>query len=136
VAVSDEGPHAARLGERERFAVVALCGLGVETVGMGRDVTKQAQGVGRAAGLRREELDRPVGVASRFVEPAAQKPGAPSNWSSQARRILPRSTTCSASRSRSRVALASPSCAKAKAEPAIVKESDRTTFPVLSTAIA
>ena len=50
VAVGDEGSHAARLGERQRLAVVGLAALGVEPVGMGRDVAEQVQRMGREPG--------------------------------------------------------------------------------------
>jgi hypothetical protein len=43
VAAGDEGAHAARLGERQRLAVVGLATLGIEPVGMGCDVAKQVQ---------------------------------------------------------------------------------------------
>jgi hypothetical protein len=46
VVVGDEGAYAARLGERRRLAVVSLAALGVEPVGMGRDVAEQVQGIG------------------------------------------------------------------------------------------
>ena len=41
VAVGDERAHSARLGEGERLAVVGLAALGVEAVGMGRDIAEQ-----------------------------------------------------------------------------------------------
>src|SRR5262245_24002704 len=40
VAVGDERAHAAWLGECERLAVVGLAALGIEPVGMGRDVAE------------------------------------------------------------------------------------------------
>src|SRR2546426_5570263 len=40
VAVRDERAHAARLGEGQRLAVVGLAALGVEPVGMDRDVAE------------------------------------------------------------------------------------------------
>src|SRR5262245_43366080 len=43
VAVGDEGAHAARLGERERLAVMDLAPVCFEAVGMGRDVAEQVQ---------------------------------------------------------------------------------------------
>src|SRR5258708_8304564 len=46
VAVGDEGAHAARLGERQCLAVVGLAALGIESVGMGRDVAEQVQHMG------------------------------------------------------------------------------------------
>ena len=50
VAVGDERAHAARLGKRQRLAVVGLAALGVEPVGMGRDVAEQMQRMGHAPG--------------------------------------------------------------------------------------
>jgi len=41
VAVGDERAHAERLGEPERLAVVGVAALGIEPVGMGRDVAEQ-----------------------------------------------------------------------------------------------
>ena len=38
VAVGDERAHAARLGEGQRLAVVSLAALGIEPLGVGRDV--------------------------------------------------------------------------------------------------
>src|SRR5882762_1298090 len=45
VAVSDERSHTARLGERQRPAVMRLAALGIEPVGMGRDVAEEVQGM-------------------------------------------------------------------------------------------
>ena len=50
MAVGDERAHTARLGERQRLAVVGLAALCVEAVGMGRDVAEQMQRMGREAG--------------------------------------------------------------------------------------
>ena len=75
VAVGDEGPHAARLGERQRLAVVGLAALGIEPVGMGRDVAEQVQRMGREPGVRRRIFDRAVAQAPRLVEPAEQQSG-------------------------------------------------------------
>jgi hypothetical protein len=47
VAVGDEGGHVARLGERQRLAVVGPAALAVEAVGMGRDVAEQMPRMGR-----------------------------------------------------------------------------------------
>ena len=74
--MGDEGPHAARLGERQRLAVVGLAALGIEPVGMGRDVAEQVQGMGRVPGVRRRKFDRAVAQAPRLVEPAEQQTGA------------------------------------------------------------
>ena len=75
VAVGDEGAHAARLGERQRLAVVGLAALGIEPVGMGRDVAEQVQRMGREPGVRRRGFDRAVAQAPRLVEPAEQQSG-------------------------------------------------------------
>jgi hypothetical protein len=40
VAVGDERAHATGLGERQRVPVVGLAALGVEPVGMGRDIAE------------------------------------------------------------------------------------------------
>jgi len=77
VAMGDEGAHAARLGERQRLAVVGLAALGVEPVGVGRDVTEQTLRMGCEPGVTRRGFDRAVGQASRFVEPAEQQTGLP-----------------------------------------------------------
>ena len=46
VAMGNERARAARLGQRQRLAVVGLAGLGVEAFGMGRNVAAQMQSVG------------------------------------------------------------------------------------------
>ncbi len=76
VAVGDEGAHAARLGERQRLAVVSLAALGIELVGMGCDVAEQVQRMGREPGVTRRGFDRAVAQAPRLVEPAEQQTGA------------------------------------------------------------
>ena len=79
MAVGDEGTHAARLGERQRLAVVGLAALGIEPVGMGRDVAEQVQRMGREPGLtdeystarsarRRASSSRPSSRAARPSE--------------------------------------------------------------------
>src|SRR5260370_1411210 len=40
VAVGDEGPHAAGLGQRQRLPIVGLAVLGIEPIGMGRDLDR------------------------------------------------------------------------------------------------
>ena len=40
MAVGDEGPHAARFGERHRGSVVRLAVLGLEAIGVGRKVAE------------------------------------------------------------------------------------------------
>jgi hypothetical protein len=52
MTVGDEGAHAARLGERQRLAVVSLAALGVEPVGVGCDVAQQVPRIDRKAGSR------------------------------------------------------------------------------------
>ena len=47
VAVGDERAHAARLGKRQRLTVVDLAVLGIEQVGVGRDVAEQVLSMGR-----------------------------------------------------------------------------------------
>ena len=49
--MGDQRAHAARLGERQRLAIVSLAALGVEPVGMGRDVAEQMQRMGGEPGL-------------------------------------------------------------------------------------
>jgi hypothetical protein len=76
MAVGDERAHAAGLGEGQRLAVVGLAALGVEPVGMGRDVAEQVQRMGRGPELTRRGFDRAVAKAPRLVEPAEQQTGA------------------------------------------------------------
>ena len=76
VAVGDERAHAARLGERQRLAVVGLAALGVEPVGMGRDVAEQVQRMGREPGLTRRGSTARSPRLPRLVEPAEQQTGA------------------------------------------------------------
>ena len=71
VAVRDERSHAARLGERERLAVVGLAALGIEPVGMGRDVAEQVQRMGRVPGVTLRGFDRVIAQAPRLVVAAA-----------------------------------------------------------------
>jgi hypothetical protein len=47
LAMRDERSHAARLGEGQRPAVASLAALGIEAVGMRRDVAEQVQRMGR-----------------------------------------------------------------------------------------
>src|SRR5215470_4356446 len=75
VAVGDEGAHAARLGQRQRLAVVGLAALRVEPIGMGRDVAEQVQRMGRGPRVRRRILERAVAQAPRLVELAEQQAG-------------------------------------------------------------
>src|SRR5262249_46475643 len=75
VAVGDERAQAARLGEGQRLAVVGLAALGIEPVGMGRDVTEQVERMGREPGVTRRELHRAVAEALRVVETAEHQRG-------------------------------------------------------------
>src|SRR5262250_3001149 len=75
VAVGDEGAHAARLGEGQRLAVVGLAALGIEPVGVGRDVTEQVERVGRGPGLTGRGRHRAVAQALRVVETAEHQRG-------------------------------------------------------------
>ena len=63
VALGDEGAHAARLGERQRLAVVGLAApaLVIEPVGVGRDVAEQVQRMGREPGKTLRGFDPAVG---------------------------------------------------------------------------
>src|SRR5262245_5602270 len=74
-AVGDERAHAARLGEGQRLAVVGLAALGIEAVGVGRDVTDQVEHVGRGSGLNRRELKRTLAQPLRVVETAEHQRG-------------------------------------------------------------
>src|SRR5262249_12989372 len=73
VTVGDQGDHAAWFGEHQRLAVVALAGLGVEAVRMGRDGAEQMQRVGSEPRLTRGRLERTVGTNLRLVEPVQQQ---------------------------------------------------------------
>ena len=140
VAVGDERAHAARLGEGQRLAVVGLAALGVEPVGMGRDVAEQVQRVGREPGVTRRGFDRAVAQAPRLVEPTEQQTGTPQRVIGPAEiaddspcrltleELLAFPKPVSAS-------LASPSCASTQAEEATAQGSRRTTFPVRTTVI-
>ena len=59
VALRDERVHAARLGGHQRLAAMGLGALGIEPVGMGRDVAEQVQSVAH-------EIEAPLA----FTEPA------------------------------------------------------------------
>jgi DNA-binding NtrC family response regulator len=75
VAVGDEGAHAARLGERERLAVVSLAALGIKPVGMGRDVAEQMERMGREPRMSLRGFEGTVAQAPRLVEAAEQHTG-------------------------------------------------------------
>ena len=60
----------------QRLAVVGLAGLGVEAVGMGRNVAEQMQSVGGVPRVRWRILERAIGQSPRVVESAEQQSGA------------------------------------------------------------
>ena len=72
VTVGHEGAHAARFGEGQRLAVVGLAALGIETVGMGRDVAEQVQRMGREPELTRRGFACALAQAPRLVEPTSR----------------------------------------------------------------
>jgi hypothetical protein len=77
VAVGDERAHAEVGGERQRLAVMGLAALGIEPVGMGRDVPEQVQSMGREPGLTLRGFDqRALAQAPCIVKPAEQQAGA------------------------------------------------------------
>jgi len=61
------------LGEGQRPAVVDLAGLGIETIGMGRDVAEQVQRVGDEAAIDGSGFDHEVTEASRLLEPPSNR---------------------------------------------------------------
>jgi hypothetical protein len=73
--VGDEGAHAARLGQGQCLAVVGLAALGIEPVGVGRDVAEQVQLMGRESGMTPRGFDRAVTQALCLVEPVEQQTG-------------------------------------------------------------
>src|SRR5215471_10059468 len=75
MAARHQWAHAARFGERQRFQVVGFATLGIEPVGMGRNVAEQMERVGRKPCLRRKGLDRAVAQTQRVVEPAELQTG-------------------------------------------------------------
>ena len=76
VAVGEERAHTARFGERQGLAVVGLTALGIEPIGMGREVAEQVKRGSQERGLSRRRFDRAIAQALRFVEPAEQQSGA------------------------------------------------------------
>ena len=60
VAAGDEGPHAARFGERQSLAVVGLAALGIEPVGVGCDVAEQMLRMGGEPGVTLRGFDGAV----------------------------------------------------------------------------
>ena len=76
MAMGDEGPHAARLGERQRLAIVGFAFLDIELVGIGRDVAKQVECMGGKSWMRLRILEGAVGQPSCVVKPVEQQSGA------------------------------------------------------------
>ena len=140
VAVGDEGSHAARLGQRQRLAVAGLAALGVEPVGMGRDVAEQVLSMGCGPRASRRGFDGALAQAPRLVEPAEQQigttqrvvgPTMPADDSPRRltlEELLP-------SRSRVSASLTSPTCARTQAEVVTAGRRERTMFPVRYAAI-
>src|SRR5262249_24574219 len=77
VAVSDQGPHAARLGEHQSLAVARLAALSIEAVRMGCDVAEQVQRMGRESGGSVGRSDCTSPKIPRLVEPAEPQASAP-----------------------------------------------------------
>src|SRR5262245_53203090 len=75
MAVGNKRPHAARLRERQRLAVVGLAALCVEAVGMGRDVAEQVKRMGRKPGVTLRGFDRAGAQPLRRVEPVELQTG-------------------------------------------------------------
>lgn len=75
MASPDQRAHAARLGERQRLAIVDRGTLGIEPVRVGCHIREQVQGIGRESVLRRGECERPLAEALRVVEPAKRERG-------------------------------------------------------------
>jgi hypothetical protein len=73
--VGDEGAHATGFGQRQRLAIVGLPALGIEAVGMGRDVAEQVQRIGYDAMTRRRPFEYAFAQTLRLVEPAKQQSG-------------------------------------------------------------
>jgi hypothetical protein len=74
--VGGEGAHAARLRRGPAPVGSCLAALGVELVGMSRNVTEQVQPMGCVPLVIPRGLDRAVAQAPRLVEPAEQQIGA------------------------------------------------------------
>jgi hypothetical protein len=68
VAVGDERAHAVRLGECQCLAVVDLAALGIEPVGMGRDIAEQWQEWAVTPSALRNRLDGALAQLLRLVE--------------------------------------------------------------------
>ena len=73
--MGDERAHAARAGKRQRLAVVGLAELGIEPVGMVRDIAEQVVRMGGEPGVRWRVCERAVAQAQHLVEPAEQQGG-------------------------------------------------------------
>src|SRR4029450_10959837 len=76
MAVGDERGHAGLVGERRGLLVVSLAALGVEPVGMGRDVAQEMLSMGSRPWMTRRVFNRTLCQASGLVEPAEQQAGA------------------------------------------------------------
>ena len=72
VAVGDEGAHAAWPRKRQRLPVVNLSALGIESVGMGRDLAEQVQRMGGDTMVRPRMCHRTVAQTLRIIEPVEQ----------------------------------------------------------------
>ena len=73
MAVGDEGPHSAWLGERQRVAIMGLSALGIESLGMGRDLAEQVQRMRGDATAKRSVCDGAFAQTLRPVELAQQQ---------------------------------------------------------------
>src|SRR5215470_12805606 len=76
MAVGDDGPHAARLGERQRLAIVGFAFLDIELFGIGRDVAEQVECMRGKSRMRWRILERAVGQPPCVVKPAEQQSSA------------------------------------------------------------
>ncbi len=71
--MGDEGPHAAGFGQRQRLPIVGLAALGIESVGMSRDVAEQVQRIGGGTMVARLRMcHRTVAQTLRLIEPVEQ----------------------------------------------------------------
>src|ERR1700730_4153098 len=76
VGVGDERAHAARRGEGQRLAVVGLTALGIEPVGMGRDVAEEVLRISRKPVVSGRGFESAVGQTPRLAEPTEQQTSA------------------------------------------------------------
>lgn len=68
-----EGTHPARGGKRQRLTVTAFTALGVEPIGVSRDITEQMESLSREPGMGRRKLDRSIAEAAGIVEAAKEE---------------------------------------------------------------